>query len=333
MKTANTCYDFYDVTAIGELLIDFTPAGNSQRGDQLFARIPGGAPANVLAAAAKLGCRTAFIGKVGNDAFGRFLASTLEEAEIDAAGLVFSPYNTTLAFVTLDEKGDRSFSFYRKSGADMMLEFADVKKELVEKCRILHFGSVSLTDDPSRSATLETVRLARSMGKIISYDPNYRPLLWENAEDAVFWMREGLKLADIVKLSDEELQLLTGTDDPEAGTTRLAEEGKSLVFVSLGAKGAFYRCGSLSGLLPAYDVKTIDTNGAGDSFFGAIISRLKEKSLSSIRSLSKEELEDILSFGNAAGSLTTTKKGSIPALPTEEEIEACRKSAPFLHKE
>lgn len=320
----------FHITAIGELLIDFTPAGFSQRGDMLFARIAGGAPANVLAAASKLGCRTAFIGKVGQDSFGRFLKDTLEAAGIDARGLVFSPYNTTLAFVTLDEHGDRSFSFYRKPGADMMLEFSDVDQSLVENSRILHFGSVSLTDEPSRSATLETVRLARSLGKTISYDPNYRPFLWPDTDEAVRWMKEGLSLADIVKMSEEELFLLTGSQEPEEGTKELAREGKALILVSLGAKGAFYRRGDTCGLLPTYDVKTIDTNGAGDAFFGAILSRLAELELSALAALSQKELEEILSYGNAAGSITTTRKGSIPALPTEEEIQRCRREIPLL---
>ena len=320
----------FDIAAIGELLIDFTPAGFSERGDMLFARIAGGAPANVLAAASKLGCRTAFIGKVGQDAFGRFLNDTLQQAGINTRGLVSSPYNTTLAFVTLDEHGDRSFSFYRKPGADMMLDFSDVDTSIVENCRILHFGSVSLTDEPSRSATLETVRLARSLGKTISYDPNYRPLLWENRDEAVRWMGEGLRLADIVKMSEEELFLLTGSKDPEEGTKYLAEEGKVLVLVSLGPKGAFYRKGELCGLLPTYDVKTIDTNGAGDSFFGAILCRLAKIGLSSFSGLDRQALEEILSYGNAAGSLTTTRKGSIPALPTEEEIQRCRREVPLL---
>ncbi len=320
----------FDIAAIGELLIDFTPAGFSERGDMLFARIAGGAPANVLAAASKLGCRTAFIGKVGQDAFGRFLNDTLQQAGINTRGLVSSPYNTTLAFVTLDEHGDRSFSFYRKPGADMMLDFSDVDTSIVENCRILHFGSVSLTDEPSRSATLETVRLARSLGKTISYDPNYRPLLWENRDEAVRWMGEGLRLADIVKMSEEELFLLTGSKDPEEGTKYLAEEGKVLVLVSLGPKGAFYRKGELCGLLPTYDVKTIDTNGAGDSFFGAILCRLAKIGSSAFARLDRQGLEEILSYGNAAGSLTTTRKGSIPALPTEEEIQRCRREVPLL---
>ena len=320
-----------DITAIGELLIDFTPAGQTERGDMLFARIPGGAPANVLAAAAKLGNRTAFLGKVGDDAFGSFLRATLDGLGISTQGLLSDPnVHTTLAFVQLDEHGDRSFSFYRKPGADIMLDFSEVRLDLVEQASILHFGSVSLTDEPSRTATLKTAEHAKKLGKLLSYDPNFRPPLWDSVENAKTQMLRGLALADIVKVSGEELELLSGTDDLERSSAILAEKGPSLILVSLGAQGAFYRLGSLTGFQPTYDVKTIDTNGAGDSFFGAVLHRLAGKSLEEIRALSRDELEDILAYGNAAGSLTTTRKGSIPALPTEAEIEECRRTVPLL---
>ncbi len=321
----------YDITAIGELLIDFTPAGQTERGDLLFARIPGGAPANVLAAAARLGGKTAFLGKVGRDAFGAFLRATLDGLGICTEGLCADPrVNTTLAFVQLDEHGDRSFSFYRKPGADVMLTYEEVRRDLVDSCRILHFGSVSLTDEPSRSATLQTAKYAREQGKIISYDPNYRPPLWEDAETAREQMLRGLRLADVVKVSGEELQLLSGAAGLEEGSARLAGYGPSLILVSLGEKGAFYRLGQLTGRQPTFQVNTIDTNGAGDSFFGAVLHRLSGKSLADIRAMGREELEDILSFANAAGSITTTRKGSIPALPTLEEIEECRRTVPLF---
>ncbi len=321
----------FDVTAIGELLIDFTPSGQTPRGDLLFARIAGGAPANVLAAVSKLGGKTAFIGKVGKDAFGAFLRESLEKAGICAKGLVeTSACPTTLAFVQLDSKGDRSFTFYRKPGADILLESREVSLELIQNCRIFHFGSVSLTDEPSRSATLDAVRYARSLGKLISYDPNYRPFLWESSEAAVPYMLEGLSLADVVKVSEEELELLSGSRDPEEGSLRLLEKGCTLVLVSMGEKGAFYRCGSLWGYRPTYQVHTIDTNGAGDAFFGAVLHRLSALSREEITRLSAEALEEILSYGNAAGSITTTRHGSIPALPTEEEILHCRETFPLL---
>ena len=323
----------YDVVAVGELLIDFTPAGTSDRGAALFARNPGGAPANVLAAVTRLGGRTAFIGKVGEDGFGRFLRDTLDGLGIDVSGLVMTgEVPTTLAFVQLDEHGDRSFSFYRKPGADIMLSPGEVMRELTGQARIMHFGSVSLTDEPSRSATLAAVRAAKEAGAVVSYDPNYRPLLWESPGEAKRWMREGLSLADIVKVSDEELTLLTGETDLERGSQKLLEAGASLALVSLGAKGAFFRLGELCGRQPTFDVRTVDTNGAGDSFFGAVLYRLCGKSLAEIRSLTREELEDVLSFGNAAGSMTTTRPGAIPALPTMEEVLACRAHTPLLLK-
>lgn len=322
----------FDVTAIGELLIDFTPAGNNQRGDLLFARKPGGAPANVLAANSRIGGKTAFIGKVGKDSFGAFLRDTLEDIGISTEGLVTSEtVNTTLAFVQLDHKGDRSFSFYRKPGADMMLEPEDVNELIIDNSHILHFGSVSMTDEPSRSATLYAVSHAKKKGCIISYDPNYRPLLWDSAEKAKEQMLLGLTFADIIKVSEEEMILLTGEKDLVKGSMLLSKEGAALILVSLGAKGACYRKGEIFGILPAYDVKTIDTNGAGDAFLGAVHYKIRGKQLSDIRNMSKAELENILSFANAAGSLTTTKGGAITALPSLEEIKECMSKVPLLN--
>jgi len=321
----------FDVVAIGELLIDFTPAGRNESGAALFAMNPGGAPANVLAMNSRLGGRTAFIGKVGKDGFGSFLKKTIDDFNIFSDGLKTDDrVNTTLAFVQLDENGDRSFSFYRSPGADMMLLPEEVDGSLIDGCGILHFGSVSLTDEPSRSATLHAIHLAKQKGCIISYDPNYRPLLWKDAQTAISQMRAGLSLADIVKVSKEELVMLTGEKELEKGTLGLCKNGSSLVLVSLGTSGAFYRCGGFSGLLPTYNVKTIDTNGAGDAFLGAVHFCLRNKSLDDIRKLQKEELEKIVRFANAAGSLTTTKSGAITALPTLREIGACLATVPLF---
>ncbi len=297
----------------------------------MFARLPGGAPANVLTANSKLGGKTAFIGKVGNDMFGRFLRGILEENHINTVQLAIdSDIPTTLAFVQLDERGDRSFSFYRKPGADLMLRISEIDESMVTECHILHFGSVSLTAEPSRSATFFAVETAKKVGCIISYDPNYRSLLWSNLETAKEQMTAGLSLADIVKVSEEEMTLLTGKTDLQEGSYELARYGASLVLISLGSKGAFYRKGEMYGLLPTYDVKTIDTNGAGDSFLGAVHYLMRGKTLSEIQKLSQNDMEDILSFANAAGSLTTTKKGAISAMPTLEEIELCQKTIPLL---
>lgn len=227
----------FDVVALGESLIDFTPNGTNAQGIELFARNPGGAPANVLAMNARLGGKTAFIGKVGKDGFGDFLRQTLVESSIDVSGLVIDEkIPTTLAFVQLDSKGDRSFTFYRNPGADVMLTSAEVNRNLIDDAAIFHFGSVSLTSDPSRTATLEAARYARQQGKLVSFDPNYRPLLWEHPADAVVQMQEGVKLADLLKVSEEEMQLITNESDLARGSQALLEMGPSLVLISLGAR-------------------------------------------------------------------------------------------------
>lgn len=315
----------FDVVAIGELLIDFTPAGVGSNGAKLFARNPGGAPANVLAASSRLGSKTAFIGKVGNDDFGRFLKSTLDGIGIDTHDLVMTDeVHTTLAFVHLDPSGDRSFSFYRKPGADVLLREDELDVDLLRHTGILHFGSLSLTDEPSRTATVKAVRTAKDAGAIISYDPNYRAPLWDSTEEAIRQMKAGLAYADIVKLSEEELTLLTGETDLGAGARAIQKCGASLVLVTLGKKGAYYRLGEHSNVLSTYDVDTIDTNGAGDAFTGAVHYGLKGKSVEEIRSLSIAELEDILDYANAVGSLVTSKSGAIPAMPFQEDVRECR---------
>lgn len=324
----------FDVTAVGELLIDFTPAGLDADGAMLFARKPGGAPANVLAANSRLGGKTAFVGKVGDDEFGRFLRKTLEDGRVDPAGLLVDPeIPTTLAFVQLDQRGERSFSFYRKPGADLMLRVSEIPKEIVTGCRIFHFGSVSLTGEPSRGATLYAAEAAKKAGCIVSYDPNYRPPLWSGEGDAKEQMLAGLALADLVKVSEEEMALLTGETGLAEGSRALARRGTALVLVSRGPKGAFYRLGELTGALPTYRVRTVDTNGAGDAFLGAVHYRLRGKTLEELKSMTEEELRDIVSFANAAGALTTTQKGAIPAMPEAGEIEACRRTVPLLPAE
>ncbi|AOR24339.1 carbohydrate kinase family protein [Clostridium taeniosporum] len=312
----------FDVVAIGELLIDFTFGGKDDAGNTIFCEKAGGAPANVLAANSKLGGKTAFIGKVGQDSFGEFLKETLENLNINIKGLVrTNKVNTTLAFVNIDKNGERSFSFYRNPGADMMLQYDEVNKEVIDQCNIFHFGSVSLTKGPSQEATLKSVEYAKKKGKIISYDPNYRPLLWDNNEYAKKMMLEGLKFADIIKVSDEELELLTGETDLIKGSKELSKNGATLVLISLGEKGSFYRKGDIYGLVEPYKVKAIDTNGAGDSFFGALHYKLIGKSLADIEKMTREEIEDIIKFANVAGAITTTRSGAISALPELKEIE------------
>jgi fructokinase len=315
----------YDVTALGELLIDFIPNGKNDQGITLFSQNPGGAPANVLAMINRLGGRTAFIGKVGMDDFGRFLARTLQDAGIDITGLITDTSAlTTLAFVHLNERGDRSFSFYRKDGADLMLHPEELNLSLIDNAKMFHFGSVSLTGEPCRSAVHAATRYAKEHGKIISYDPNYRSLLWESEEKAKKEMSALLPLTNILKVSEEEMTLLTGETVFEKAAARLAEYGPSIVLVSLGANGAFYFCEDGFGTLPTYDVATIDTTGAGDAFLGAALFRLRNKTAVELTKITHDELADIVDFANAAGSLATTKRGAIPAMPDETAISACR---------
>ncbi|MDR2499532.1 MAG: carbohydrate kinase [Treponema sp.] len=317
----------YHVCALGELLIDFTPSGVTDQGIALFGRNPGGAPANALAMINKLGAETVFIGKAGDDPFGRFLGKTLAEAGIDTAGLVLDPaYLTTLAFVQLSACGDRSFSFYRREGADLMLAWDEVDRRAIDGAKLFHFGSVSLTGQPCRDTVHEAVCYAQSKGLVISFDPNYRPLLWESEGAAKTEISGLLDKTDILKVSEEEMALLAGETDLERGAALLAEKGPAIVLVSLGAHGAYYRCAAGSGLLPAYEVQTIDTTGAGDAFLGAALFRLRDKSRGELKAISLEELADIVDFANAAGSLTTGKRGAIPALPSMAEIENCRKT-------
>jgi len=250
---------------------------------------------------------------------------------IDQLWKTYRTYEDILySAIGLDSKGDRSFTFYRNPGADVMLTSAEVNRNLIDDAAIFHFGSVSLTADPSRTATLEAARYARQQGKLVSFDPNYRPLLWEHPADAVVQMQEGVKLADLLKVSEEEMQLITNESDLARGSQALLEMGPSLVLVSLGAKGAYYRNAVGAGHLPTYDVPTVDTTGAGDAFMGAIHYQLRRKAAEDLRTLPAFELEEIVRFGNAAGSLTTTKGGAIPAMPSMVEIQNCIASIPLM---
>lgn len=308
-----------DILAIGEILIDLTQSGLTEQGIPRFDANPGGAPANLAVAASRLGAKTAFIGKVGDDSFGVFLKNCLAENGVDVSGLVTDPVqHTTLAVVALDAAGERTFSFYRDPSADVDLSAEDVSMEQLKSARILHFGSVSLTAEPARGATLYAAKTAGELGAIVSYDPNYRASLWPDQETAVARMLEPLELVDILKVSDEELPLLTGTDDMEAGTAILAEKGISLVFVTCGPNGAFYRFNGQTGHVDGVPCKVGDTNGAGDTFFGAALSQIVRHE--SLKDIEITELERIIAFANKAASLTTSRHGAIPAMPTLEEV-------------
>jgi fructokinase len=313
-----------DVAALGEILIDFTPAGRSAAGQRLLEENPGGAPANVLAALAKLGKRTAFLGMAGRDQFGTYLREVLRRQGIDVTGFKLTgAAHTTLAFVHLNESGDRQFSFYRDPGADLMFSEGDIEYDLIRAADVFHFGSISMTGEPARGATLAAVKFAKAQKKLISYDPNYRPLLWPDPAQAQATMRLGLEYADLVKVSESELELLTGTADLELGSAALMEYGVRLAFVTLGPQGCFYRAPFGTGRLPTYAVPVVDTTGAGDAFLGAILYHLSGRNAADLERLDRGELERMIDFANAAGALTTTQKGAIPALPGLEQVQRC----------
>lgn len=310
-----------DVVGLGELLIDFTPAGKSANGNALFESNPGGAPANVLATLAKFKASTAFIGKVGNDQFGSFLGETLQKSGIDTQGLIYSKdVNTTLAFVHLKEDGDRSFQFYRSPGADIMLQEQEVDVALVQQAKVFHFGSLSMTHEPAKTATLKALQAAKENDVLISYDPNLRPALWKSLSQAKETILAGMQYADILKLSDEELEFTTGIRDLEEGSRFLFEKfGLKIVLVTLGAQGCFYRFGEDTGHIAGFQVEAIDTTGAGDLFLGAFLHQFLQKDVS-WESIQAEELEAMIVFANAVAALGTTKKGAIPAIPHLHEV-------------
>lgn len=308
-----------DITAVGEILIDLTQSGANSQGIPVFAANPGGAPANLAVAAARLGASTAFIGKVGTDSFGTFLRSTLEQNRVDVSGMVTDPRNrTTLAVVALDAAGERTFSFYRDPSADVNLQAEEISLQQLQNTKYLHFGSVSLTTDPARTATLWAARTAKAAGAIISYDPNYRASLWSDEATAVERMLEPLDMVDVLKVSDEELPLLTGTEDLEEGSRILAAKGIGLVLVTLGPNGAYYRFGQATGHVPGVKVKVGDTNGAGDTFFGAMLAQLSR--FEGLDAVSIPDLERIIAAANKAASITTSRHGAIPAMPSREEV-------------
>ena len=307
------------ITSIGEILVDMTQTHIDDNGIPHFAANPGGAPANVAVVVSKLGGEAGFVGCVGSDLYGNLLRETLLRYGVSAEGLqVTDKANTTLAIVMVDPDGERSFSFYRKPGADTMIDAARAIRDTAGT-GILHFGSVSLTDPGCREAVVSTVRAAKEGGALISYDPNYRASLWESEEAAVQQMRAVLPLCDIVKISDEETMLLCGVQDPEAALEKLTASGIRLAIVTLGAKGAMWRCGDLQGTVPGFSVKVADTNGAGDTFFGAFLSRIAARG--GLEGLTEEELNRFVRFANKAASITASRPGAIPAMPTLTEVQ------------
>lgn len=311
----------YDVVALGEMLIDFTEYAKSDRGNILFEANPGGAPCNVLALLQKLGKRTAFIGKVGNDQFGRILCETINSIGIDSSNLVFdNEIPTTLAFVSKTKDGDREFSFYRNPGADMMLKKCEVKEDLLKETKIFHFGTLSMTHETVREATISAINKAKENGALISLDPNLREPLWKSLDDAKVQMKSALSYCDILKISDNEIGFLTGETDFDEGVKKIREEYNiPLICVTMGKDGsrAYYNDMKVmaSGF---YQENIVDTTGAGDTFCGSVLNYICENGL---ENLSEKQLVEMITFANAAASLVTTKAGAILSMPTEAEIE------------
>lgn len=310
-----------DVVALGELLIDFTCISRDADGYPTMAAHPGGAPANFLAALSKYGAKTALLGKVGTDAFGKLLTATLNQAGIGTRGLVADcDVFTTLAFVTLDEQGDREFSFSRKPGADTCLTFDDLDLSIIDQARVFHFGSLSLTDEPARSATYQAISYAKSKRKLITYDPNLRKPLWKSLDGCRMQMLWGLKQADVVKISDEEVEFLFGLGVEEGAAHILQNYGVKLVFVTCGAEGCYFSNGTAFGKVPSLtDIHVIDTTGAGDIFGGSAIWKLLQLNKAP-ENLTKDELEDIVRFACTAAGLSTTRPGGISSVPEMEEV-------------
>ncbi|MBQ6856995.1 MAG: carbohydrate kinase [Lachnospiraceae bacterium] len=312
----------YDVTALGELLIDFTENGVSGQGNPILEANPGGAPCNVLAMLQKLGSKTSFIGKVGNDQFGRMLKETIESVGIDSGNLIMDDeVHTTLAFVHTFEDGDRDFSFYRNLGADMMLKVTDVQKDRIEASKIFHFGTLSSTHETCREATRYALQCAKDAGVLVSFDPNLREPLWNDLEDAKREIAYGLGLADIVKISDNEVVFMTGEEDYEKAARILQEKYQiPLLFVTLGRDGsrAYYKDMRVeaAGFIQEH---TIETTGAGDTFTGCVLSKILERG--GIEGLTETELKEMLTFANAGASLITTRRGALKVMPERVEIE------------
>lgn len=309
----------YDVIALGELLIDFTMNGQSEQGNNMFEACPGGAPCNVLALLNEMGKKTAFIGKVGKDQFGALLRDTITEAGIDASNLMVDEnVNTTLAFVHTFPDGDREFSFYRNPGADMMLTADEVNPEVVKDTKVFHFGTLSMTHEGVREATKKAVETAKANGCLVSFDPNLRPPLWSSLDLAKEQMEYGFGKCDILKISDNEIQFVSGKEDYDEGIAYLQETYNiPLILLTMGKDGsrAYYK--GMRVERPGFSVKAIETTGAGDTFCGSSLNYLVDHDF---ENLTEEQLGEMLTFANAAAALVTTKKGAIKAMPVKEEV-------------
>ncbi len=310
----------FELTVLGEALIDFISRDESEGGFSLFERFPGGAPANVACSAAKLGLKSAFIGAVGRDIHGSFLKNTLREYGIDISGVIETPDAfTTLAFVKIDKNGERSFSFARKPGADTRLKRENIDFDIIKNSGMLHVGSLSLTNEPARSATISALECAENNGVTVSFDPNYRSSLWRSESEAHRRIKSVLKYTDIIKISDEETKLVTGFDNIFDASKALIDTGISCVLVTLGAKGAFVCVKGGSVLVEAERVKAVDTTGAGDSFMGGFLYKLAKSGLKP-RNLCPEKASKFAEFANKVAGICVSRCGAIPAMPYLSEI-------------
>lgn len=313
----------YDVVALGELLIDFTDNGQSEQGNMLMEANPGGAPCNVLSMLTKLGHKCAFIGKVGNDIFGNMLKSTIEEIGIDSSGMVIDDeVRTTLAFVKTYEDGDRDFSFYRNPGADMMLNEEEIPLDMIKDAKIFHFGTLSMTHEDVRKATVKAVETAKEAGALISFDPNLRPPLWKDMEEARSQIEWGLSVCDILKIADNEGEFMTGESDPKKAAKILHEKYPNIKMfnITLGADGSYHEDDENSVFVPALKLGgTIETTGAGDVFGACVLNAVLNCGGTE---MSAEEIESMLKFSNTAAYLITTRKGALRVMPNPQEIEA-----------
>lgn len=311
-----------DVVALGELLIDFACTSTDKDGYPEMAAHPGGAPANFLAALNTFGARTALIGKVGSDTFGKLLIGTLEKSSISTKGIISDEkVFTTLAFVTFYEHGDREFAFARKPGADTQLHFEEIDLSLIDETRVFHFGTLSLTDEPSRDATYRSVEYAKAKGKLITFDPNLRKPLWKDLKEAAEEIEWGLKQADIVKISDEEVEFLWGVTPKEGAEKLIAEYGVKLVFVTCGADGCFYKNKNAEGKVSALSgINVIDTTGAGDIFGGSALWKVLQIRKAP-EDLNNDEIMTAVHFACTVAGLSTTRAGGISSIPSLADIE------------
>ena len=310
-----------DVVALGELLIDFATQSTDESGYPTMAAHPGGAPANFLAALTKFGAKTALLGKVGADTFGNLLIGTLKDAGIETRGLIQTADTfTTLAFVTFDAHGDREFAFARKPGADTCMTFEELDLSLIDEAKVFHFGTLSLTDEPARSATYKAVAYAKEKGKLITYDPNLRKPLWHDLDTCKQQLLWGLTQADVVKISDEEVEFLFGLGVEEGAKHILSNFGVKLVFVTCGADGCYFSNGTAIGKVSSLrNIKVIDTTGAGDIFGGSAVWKLLQTGKAP-EALTEDELRDVVTFACTSAGLSTTRSGGISSVPEYSEV-------------